>query len=128
MKKQFFILLVIMVLSSVMTQAQNKIEVSSEQALELIQKNNNIVVLDVRTSEEFESGHVKGALNIDIYQQDFYSKISKLDKTKTYLIYCRTNRRSGNAVNFMIQNGFKSLYQMMDGFVGWSANKLPEEN
>lgn len=128
MKKQFLALLVILVLSNVMTSAQNKIEVNSIQSLELIQKNNKIVVLDVRTPDEFELGHVKGAQNIDIYQQDFYVKLSKLDKTKTYLVYCRTNRRSGNAVNFMIQNGFKTAYQMMDGFNGWMANKLPEED
>ncbi len=128
MKKQFLALLVILLLSNIMTTAQNKIEVNSVQSLELIQKNNKIVVLDVRTPDEFELGHVKGAQNIDIYQQDFYVKLSKLDKSKIYLVYCRTNRRSGNTVNFMIQNGFKTVYQMMDGFNGWMANKLPEED
>lgn len=128
MKKQFLILLVIFAISTVMTQAQNKMEVNSVKANELIQQDKKIVVLDVRTPDEFELGHVKGAQNIDIYQQDFYVKLSKLDKSKIYLVYCRTNRRSGDAVNFMIQNGFKNIYQMMDGFNGWMANKLPEED
>lgn len=128
MKKQFVILLVIFAISTVMTQAQNKIEVNSAQANELIQKNKKIVVLDVRTPDEFELGRVKGAINIDMLQTDATSKISKLDKTKTYLVYCRTHHRSDNAVNFMMQHGFKNIYQMVDGFNGWMANKLPEED
>lgn len=127
MKKLFLTVLVILVLSNSMVQAQNKIDINSTQALKLILKNNKIVVLDVRTVEEFEHGHIKKAINIDIYQQDFYTEINKLDKTKSYLVYCRTNRRSSNAVNYMIKNGFTIVYQMMDGFNGWMLNKLPEE-
>lgn len=128
MKKQFLILLVIFAISTVMTQAQNKTEVNSVKANELIQKNKKIVVLDVRTPDEFELGHVKGALNINMLQADAISKLSKLDKSKTYLVYCRTHHRSDNAVNYMMQNGFKNIYQMVDGFNGWMANKLPEED
>jgi rhodanese-related sulfurtransferase len=84
-------------------------------------------LLDVRTPEEFAQGHLKGAKNIDIRQPDFYSRVDKLDKNQTYLVYCRTNHRSGVAVEYMSQHGFQKLYQMMDGFPGWAGNNLPAE-
>jgi rhodanese-related sulfurtransferase len=79
----------------------------------------------VRTPQEFAAGHLKGAQNIDFYNDDFYTRIDKLDKKITYLIYCRTSNRSGNAVKYMNENGFKNLYQMTDGFSGWALNNLP---
>jgi phage shock protein E len=105
-------------------EAQNKTEVNSLQANTLLQKDSKLIVLDVRTAEEFKEGHIKGALNIDIRQEDAFRKIDKLDKNAKYLVYCRTNHRSGMAVDHMIQSGFKHVYQMMDGFPGWAANKL----
>ncbi len=54
-------------------------------------------VIDVRTAEEYKSGHVDGALNIDFLKNDFDSQIGKLDKSKTYKVYCRSGNRSGQA-------------------------------
>ena len=81
----------------------------------------------VETSEEYIAGHLKGAQNIDIRQSDAYSKLDKLNPKTTYLVYCRTNHRSGMAVDYMMQKGFKSVYQMMDGFPGWAANNFAYE-
>lgn len=91
----------------------------------MLLKDKKIIVLDVRTAEEFSYGHIKGALNIDIRQPDAFSKIDKLNKNAKYIVHCRTNHRSGIAVNHMIQSGFKNIYQMMDGWSGWSMNNLP---
>jgi len=104
--------------------AQKKTEVNSKQASVLIQKDSKLIVLDVRTPEEFKEGHIKGAINIDIRQEDAFSKIDKLNKNAKYLVYCRTNHRSGIAVSHMMQSGFRNVTQMMDGFPGWAANKL----
>jgi len=104
--------------------AQKKTEVNSKQASVLIQKDSKLIVLDVRTPEEFKEGHIKGAINIDIRQEDAFSKIDKLNKNAKYLVYCRTNHRSGMAVDHMMQSGFRNVTQMMDGFPGWAANKL----
>lgn len=108
-------------------QAQKKMEVNSKEVSTLLQKDKKLVVLDVRTPEEFKEGHIKGALNIDIRQSDAFSKLDKLKPNASYIVYCRTNHRSGMAVEHMRQNGFKTVYQMMDGFPGWAANKLPVE-
>lgn len=105
--------------------AQSVKTINSTDVGALLQKNNKIVVLDVRTPGEFNSGHLKGAINIDLHQSDALNRISKLDKNATYLVYCRTKNRSGVVVNNMIQNGFKDVYQMMDGMVGWNQNNLP---
>jgi len=108
-------------------EAQTKKEVNSKQANTMLQKDSKLFVLDVRTPEEFKEGHIKGAINIDIRQEDAFSKIDKLDRNIKYLVYCRTNHRSGMAVDHMMKSGFKTVYQMMDGFPGWAANNLASE-
>ena len=105
--------------------AQTKVEVNSKQVNAMLQKDKKWIVLDVRTAEEFNSGHIKGAVNIDIRQPDAFSKIDKLNKNAKYIVHCRTNHRSGMAVEHMMQSGFKNIYQMMDGWSGWLSNNLP---
>jgi rhodanese-related sulfurtransferase len=105
--------------------AQSKVEVNSKQVNSMLQKDKKWIVLDVRSAEEFNSGHIKGAVNIDIRQPDAFSKIDKLNKNAKYIVHCRTNHRSGMAVEHMMQSGFKNIYQMMDGWSGWSTNNLP---
>jgi len=126
MKIKIIIPLVVLLLSTFMIlEAQTKIEVSSKVVSTMLQKDSKLMVLDVRTAEEFSEGHIKGALNIDIRKEDAFSKIDKLDHKVKYIVYCRTNHRSGMAVDHMMKSGFKTVYQMMDGFPGWAANKLP---
>ena len=105
--------------------AQTKVGVNSKQVNSMLQKDKKWIVLDVRSAEEFNSGHIKGALNIDIRQPDAFSKIDKLNKNAKYIVHCRTNHRSGMAVEHMMQSGFKNIYQMMDGWSGWLTNNLP---
>ena len=126
MKIKIIIPLVVLLSSAFMTlEAQTKIEVDSKVVSTMLQKDSKLMVLDVRTAEEFSEGHIKGALNIDIRKEDAFSKIDKLDHKVKYIVYCRTNHRSGMAVDHMMKSGFKTVYQMMDGFPGWAANKLP---
>jgi rhodanese-related sulfurtransferase len=105
--------------------AQTKVEVNSKQVNSMLQKDKKWIVLDVRSADEFNSGHIKGAVNIDIRQPDAFSKIDKLNKNAKYIVHCRTNHRSGMAVEHMMQSGFKNIYQMMDGWSGWLTNNLP---
>lgn len=80
-----------------------------------------VVVLDVRTAGEFLSGHINGAINIDVEAMDFDSEISKLDKTATYAVYCHSGRRSGIAVGKMKDAGFTKLFNLKDGIQSWVA-------
>jgi len=126
-KANLTILLLLFAVTIITASAQSgtKTEVNSTDVSELLKKNKNLVILDVRTAEEFNEGHIKGAINIDVRQLDFAAKVEKLNKNAKYLVHCRTNHRSTMAVNQMMQSGFKTIYQMMDGFAGWSANGLP---
>lgn len=67
------------------------------------------IVIDVRTPEEFASGHLQGAVNIDIQSPDFMAKVSELDPAADYFIYCRTGNRSGQAISQMANMGFSSM-------------------
>lgn len=125
--KFLFALLIFVTSSFIGLEAQKKIEVNSKQTSELLKKDKKIIVLDVRTAKEFNEGHIKGAVNIDILQPDAHGKIDKLNHAATYIVHCRTSHRSGMAVEYMMQKKFKTVYQMMDGFPGWAGNNLPVE-
>lgn len=127
MKLKILLPALILLLASFVTVSAQKTQLSSPEIKELLKKNKSIVILDVRTAEEFAAGHLIGAQNIDIRQSDFYRKIDKLNREATYLVYCRTSNRSGMAVQYMMQKGFKTVYQMMDGFPGWAANNFAYE-
>ena len=73
------------------------------------------VILDVRTQREYNYGHLDNAIVIDIYQRDFREKINKLDKEKTYYVYCKTGIRSRSAVNYMLKSGFKKVCNLEGG-------------
>jgi phage shock protein E len=67
------------------------------------------VVIDVRTPSEFAEGHLADALNIDVSSKTFAAKVGALDKGKTYVVYCRTGSRAGQAVEAMADLGFTDL-------------------
>ena len=79
----------------------------------------DVVVLDVRTPEEFKSGHIPKAINIDIYSDYFRADISALDKSKSYAVYCRSGKRSVNASSEMDLTGFKSTFNLTGGIIEW---------
>lgn len=67
------------------------------------------VVIDVRTPAEFASGHLEGAVNIDVQSADFDARISELDADGTYFVYCRSGNRSGQAIARMQSLGFGDM-------------------
>jgi rhodanese-related sulfurtransferase len=103
--------------------AQEIKEVNAETVKKTLVKDKNWVVLDVRTPGEFSQGHIPGALNIDLYQNDAITRIGKLDKNAKYIVYCRTRNRSGVVADYMVKNGFANVYQMVDGIGGWNRVK-----
>ncbi|NJK86426.1 MAG: rhodanese-like domain-containing protein [Bacteroidales bacterium] len=120
-------LVILFMFISLQLGSQNVIQVISTDVDALKKSNKNLIVLDVRTPGEFSSGHLKDAINIDLRDPEAMEKIKKLDHNDTYLVYCRTKNRSGVVVEFMVKEGFKTVYQMTDGIVGWSQNGLPLE-
>ncbi len=103
-------------------------EVTVDQARALIQKHAGtaeFVMLDVRTPEEFAEGHLSGAVNVNLMAPDFERRLGVLDRGKTYLVYCRTGNRSAKAVQAMERMGFRSVYHMFEGIVGWQKKGFP---
>jgi rhodanese-related sulfurtransferase len=87
-----------------------------------LQEDTNAVILDVRTYTEVQQGHIPNAKHIDIYQgQEFIDKVMKLDKTKSYYVYCKSGGRSGQACAFMSQAGFEKAYNLVGGFMQWQG-------
>ena len=80
------------------------------------------VVVDIRTPEEFHDGHIKGAINIDFYSPDFKDKVSKLDKNKKYLYYCRSGHRSGESSSLVQEFEFKYAYELKGGINAWKES------
>ena len=79
----------------------------------------SVVVLDVRTPGEFQEGHLQNAINVDYEGINFAGEVNKLDKSKTYAVYCRSGRRSGLATEVMAKNGFKSVFNLNGGVIEW---------
>ncbi len=88
---------------------------------------NNIQLVDVRTPNEFKSGHINKSLNINYYDQDFSTQIAKLDKSKPIYVYCRSGVRSKYSSEILKKLGFKTIYNLKGGILNWNANKLPLE-
>ncbi len=102
------------------------VDVSVEQARALVdQPKPDLVVLDVRTPEEFAQGHLAGAKNLNVMAPDFEQQVAQLDRGKTYLVYCRSGNRSARAVQAMTRLGFTRISHMSQGILGWQAKQFP---
>lgn len=110
-------------------ETQKKIikDITAEQGYDLIIKNTenpNFVILDVRTPQEFEQGHINSAINIDYLSETFKDKLGELDKKNIYVIHCRSGGRSTKALKLMDELGFEDVYNM-GGIVQWEHSGYP---
>lgn len=85
----------------------------------------DIVVLDVRTPDEFADGHLEGARMIDFYSPDFADQLAELDPEASYLLYCRSGNRSGRTTEIMADLGFTDVADVDGGILAWTAAGLP---
>ena len=92
--------------------------ITPQEALELME-NEDVIILDVRTSWEFTEGHIKNAKNLDFTDPDFNDNLQKMDKNKKYIVYCKTGRRGGMALETMEEAGFSNVYNLIGGYDGW---------
>ncbi len=91
--------------------------------LEQIIKSNGteIELIDVRTEQEHSGGHIPNSLNINLMSPDFVGKLDKLDKNKTYYVYCASGNRSKTACSQMTKMGFANINNIRMGMMGWSG-------
>ena len=89
---------------------------------EQLQHDSDAVILDVRTYSEIQQGYIPNAIHIDIYRgQEFIDEVMKLDKAKSYYVYCKSGGRSGQACSFMNQAGFEKAYNLTGGIMQWQG-------
>ncbi len=103
-------------------------DVTAQEAFDLMQQNKgnpDFLIIDVRTLEEFKDGHIENAILIDFYAENFTDEIAKLDREKTFFIYCRSGNRSGQALDIMAELGFQEVYNLSVGIKGWIAQGFP---
>ena len=100
---------------------ETKIEnIKAMEAAKMLEKNPDMMVLDIRTPEEFNSGHIPTSINIDYKAENFELEIKKLDRSKTYLMHCRSGRRSTAALDTFRKHRFDHIIHIDDGILGWN--------
>ena len=103
-------------------------DITVQEAFTLIQdntRNPNFIILDVRTLQEFNEGHIANAVHFDYYAPDFRDRLDALDKEKTYLVYCRSGNRSRQTMSAMQDLEFTTVYNMLEGIIASTSAEYP---
>jgi thioredoxin len=130
MKNYLFISISILtILLSSCSNGQSQKYKSNLSAIEFSKKITDlptVTIIDVRSPEEFDGGHIQNAQNFDWNGNDFDKQISAFDKSKPVLVYCLSGGRSSSAAKKMRNDGFKEVYELDGGMMQWRNNNLPE--
>ena len=113
--------------SSTEDEQHNKIlfveNLSASEFEEKLKSDADAILIDVRTQLENSQVRIPNSILIDIYSPTFSDEINKLDRTKNYYLYCRSGNRSFHAGNYMLKMGFKKVYHLAPGIIGWAGEK-----
>ena len=119
MRKIFMIISAVLCNLLGCTAQQQNFESLDAEAFEKVISDTSVVRLDVRSIDEYASGHIAKAINIDVMKDDFTTKAtSLLPKDKTIALYCRSGRRSKKAAGILVENGYKVI-ELNSGISGW---------
>ncbi|GJQ63020.1 MAG: rhodanese [Melioribacteraceae bacterium] len=95
------------------------VNLDSDSFEKQMKEDKEAVLIDTRTLGEFNDGHIPDAKLIDIYSPSFQEEIDKLDRNKSYYVYCRSGNRSYHAGLAMKKMGFEKVYNLESGIIGW---------
>lgn len=128
MKKLLSMMLGLLGLANCSAQSDSVKTVSASQFEQII-SSDTVELVDVRTADEFNAGHISGAKNIDVLQNDFKSRAKALPKDKTIAVYCRSGKRSLKAASILSRLGY-SVVNLRGGWIEWSEykNSKPESH
>ena len=85
----------------------------------------SVVVVDVRTPEEYAQGHIRNSRQIDYYSSEFQARLQALPKDKAVVLYCHSGRRSKDAMSFLESIGYSRVFNLLGGTVAWKRDGLP---
>ena len=97
--------------------------INAQDAKEIFSSSKEVIFLDVRTPEEIAEGKIEGAMEIDYRDENFSDQIAKLEKDETYIVYCRSGRRSAEASEIMTNLGFSDVTNLEGGILAWNEVK-----
>ncbi|MCT4582177.1 MAG: rhodanese-like domain-containing protein [Flavobacteriales bacterium] len=87
------------------------------------EKQEKKLLLDVRTPNEYQQGHIDGAKNLDYFDKSFKTELAKFDKGVPVYVYCRSGGRSAKAMQIMKEMGFETVYNLKGGYLAWSQHQ-----
>jgi rhodanese-related sulfurtransferase len=109
--------------------SQAVVTISPEEARDwVLDPNSQWRILDVRTPDEYTSGHLKGATMINFYEANFKAQLEALDRNHPTILYCRSGNRSAQALNMMRELGFRNVYEIRGGILAWQSSGFPIVN
>jgi rhodanese-related sulfurtransferase len=111
----FFMMMLTLTSGMIYAQETKDRQIIKEKKFNRLMKKENTVVIDVRTTEEFSSGHIPGALHMDVQKDNFRELIQTLDPSKKYLLYCKSGKRSAKATAILMENGFNKVHHLQGG-------------
>ena len=124
MKSFFFILTI---LYTCATNVHGQKQVTATEFKKLLGENSNVQLIDVRTPEEFQEGHIPNSKNINLFDDDFEKRLLKYNKSKPIFVYCEVGGRSGEAAALLSKSGYSNVYDLKGGMRAWKKEKLPVE-
>jgi thioredoxin 1 len=99
----------------------------SAEAFRDLVRDSTGILLDVRTQQEYNNGHLRGSGQMNYYDRDFGNRLLMLSRDEAIFLYCNTGFRSGRAAQFLVQNGYQRVYNMHRGIMEWNYHNLPVE-
>tara|TARA_B100000212_G_C27317043_1_gene508404 strand:- start:33 stop:737 length:705 start_codon:yes stop_codon:yes gene_type:complete len=100
--------------------------VSANKFSEIISNDKSVIIIDVRTPDEFNKGHLKNSLNVNWFDENFDENLNIFSKDLPVMVYCLSGGRSSKANERIKSLGFKNVYELDGGILEWRKNKLPE--
>ncbi len=118
--KYLFLFLSFVVFSCCQSDRNGQSKLTADAFESMLKKDSTIQLLDVRTPEEFQEGHLAHAQNMNVEDANFGDKISQLDKNRPVMVYCLKGSRSANAADQLSTIGFLKVYDLQGGIAAWN--------
>ncbi|GGG51281.1 rhodanese-like domain-containing protein [Bizionia arctica] len=123
MKNILFLFVIIASAFTVNAQEQESAVLLSLSEFKTLIEGQNVQLIDVRTPEEFQEGHIEGAINIDFFSEDFENQFKELDKEQPVYVYCRSGARSKKSALKLSEMGFLKIYDLEGGILNYNKKE-----